>query len=59
MVLPRQPTRGAQLLGIAVGFVGVVFVSLPSIGVAFVIGGAFLASRKTATASKRQLTSTR
>ena len=32
MVLLRQPTRGAQLLGIAVGFVGVVFVSLPSIG---------------------------
>jgi drug/metabolite transporter (DMT)-like permease len=32
MVLMRQPTRGAQLLGIAVGFVGVVFVSLPSIG---------------------------
>ena len=32
MVLLRQPTRGAQLLGIAVGFVGVVLVSLPSIG---------------------------
>ncbi len=32
MVVLRQPTRGAQLLGIAVGFVGVVFVSLPSIG---------------------------
>ncbi len=32
MVLLRQPTRGAQLLGIAVGFVGVVMVSLPSIG---------------------------
>ena len=32
MVLLRQRTRGAQLLGIAVGFVGVVFVSLPSIG---------------------------
>jgi drug/metabolite transporter (DMT)-like permease len=32
MVLLRQPTRGAQLLGVAVGFVGVVFVSLPSIG---------------------------
>jgi drug/metabolite transporter (DMT)-like permease len=32
MVLMRQPTRGAQLLGIAVGFVGVVLVSLPSIG---------------------------
>jgi len=32
MVLLGQPTRGAQLLGIAVGFVGVVFVSLPSIG---------------------------
>ncbi len=32
MVLLRQPTRGAQLLGIGVGFVGVVFVSLPSIG---------------------------
>ena len=32
MVLLRQATRGAQLLGIAVGFVGVVFVSLPSIG---------------------------
>ena len=28
----RQQTRGAQLLGIAVGFVGVVLVSLPSIG---------------------------
>ncbi len=32
MVLLRQPTRGAQLLGITVGFIGVVFVSLPSIG---------------------------
>jgi drug/metabolite transporter (DMT)-like permease len=32
MALLRQPTRGAQLLGIAVGFIGVVFVSLPSIG---------------------------
>ncbi len=32
MVLLRQPTRGAQLLGIAVGFIGVVLVSLPSIG---------------------------
>ena len=32
MMLLRQSTRGAQLLGIAVGFVGVVFVSLPSIG---------------------------
>ena len=32
MVLLRQPTRGAQLLGIAIGFVGVVLVSLPSIG---------------------------
>ena len=32
MVLLRQPTRGAQLLGIAVGFVGVVLVSLPSVG---------------------------
>jgi drug/metabolite transporter (DMT)-like permease len=32
MLLLRQPTRGAQLLGIAVGFVGVVLVSLPSIG---------------------------
>ena len=32
MVLLRQPTRGAQLLGIAVGFVGVALVSLPSIG---------------------------
>jgi drug/metabolite transporter (DMT)-like permease len=32
MLLMRQPTRGAQLLGIAVGFVGVVLVSLPSIG---------------------------
>ena len=32
MLLLRQATRGAQLLGIAVGFVGVVFVSLPSIG---------------------------
>lgn len=32
MVLMRQPTRGAQLLGIGVGFIGVVFVSLPSIG---------------------------
>jgi len=31
-VLLRQRTRGAQLLGIAVGFIGVVFVSLPSIG---------------------------
>jgi drug/metabolite transporter (DMT)-like permease len=28
----HEPTRGAQLLGIAVGFVGVVLVSLPSIG---------------------------
>ncbi|MGB0112962.1 MAG: DMT family transporter, partial [Ilumatobacteraceae bacterium] len=28
----HQPTRGAQLLGIAAGFVGVVLVSLPSIG---------------------------
>jgi drug/metabolite transporter (DMT)-like permease len=32
MLLMRQPTRGAQLLGIAVGFVGVIFVSLPSVG---------------------------
>jgi drug/metabolite transporter (DMT)-like permease len=32
MVLLRQPTRGAQLLGIGVGFIGVVLVSLPSIG---------------------------
>lgn len=32
MILLRQPTRGAQLLGIGVGFVGVVLVSLPSIG---------------------------
>ena len=32
MVLLRQPTRGAQLAGIAVGFIGVVCVSLPSIG---------------------------
>jgi drug/metabolite transporter (DMT)-like permease len=32
MLLLRQPTRGAQLLGIGVGFVGVVLVSLPSIG---------------------------
>lgn len=32
MVLLRQPTRGAQLLGVAVGFVGVVLISLPSIG---------------------------
>ncbi len=32
MVLLRQPTRGAQLVGIAVGFIGVVLVSLPSIG---------------------------
>ncbi len=32
MALLRRPTRGAQLLGIAVGFVGVVLVSLPSIG---------------------------
>ncbi len=32
MVLLGQPTRGAQLLGIGVGFIGVVFVSLPSIG---------------------------
>lgn len=32
MVLLRQPTRGAQLLGIAVGFFGVVLVSLPSLG---------------------------
>lgn len=31
-LLMRQRTRGAQLLGIAVGFVGVVLVSLPSIG---------------------------
>ncbi len=31
-VIWRQRTRGAQLLGIAVGFVGVVLVSLPSIG---------------------------
>jgi drug/metabolite transporter (DMT)-like permease len=30
-LLLRERTRGAQLLGIAVGFVGVVFVSLPSI----------------------------
>jgi drug/metabolite transporter (DMT)-like permease len=30
-VLLRQPPRGAQLLGIAVGFVGVAFVSLPSL----------------------------
>jgi drug/metabolite transporter (DMT)-like permease len=32
MVLLRQSTRGAQLLGVAVGFVGVVLISLPSIG---------------------------
>ena len=32
VVLFRQRTRGAQLLGIAIGFVGVVLVSLPSIG---------------------------
>ena len=32
VLLLRQPTRGAQLLGIGVGFVGVVLVSLPSIG---------------------------
>lgn len=32
MVLLRQRTRGAQLAGIAVGFFGVVCVSLPSIG---------------------------
>ena len=32
MVLLRQRTRGAQLLGIVVGFLGVVLVSLPSIG---------------------------
>ncbi len=32
MALLRQPTKGAQLLGIGVGFVGVVLVSLPSIG---------------------------
>jgi drug/metabolite transporter (DMT)-like permease len=32
MVLLRQQTRGAQLLGIVVGFLGVVLVSLPSIG---------------------------
>ena len=31
-VFLRQPTRGAQLVGIAAGFVGVVLVSLPSIG---------------------------
>ncbi len=30
-VLLRQPPRGAQLLGIAVGFVGVALVSLPSL----------------------------
>jgi drug/metabolite transporter (DMT)-like permease len=32
VILFRRPTRGAQLAGIVVGFVGVVFVSLPSIG---------------------------
>ena len=32
MLLLHQATRGAQLLGIAVGFLGVVLVSLPSIG---------------------------
>jgi drug/metabolite transporter (DMT)-like permease len=32
MLILRQRTRGAQLIGIAVGFVGVVLVSLPSIG---------------------------
>ncbi len=32
VVLFRQRTRGAQLLGIAIGFVGVVLVSMPSIG---------------------------
>lgn len=32
VALFRQRTRGAQLLGIAIGFVGVVLVSLPSIG---------------------------
>ncbi len=32
VVLFRQRTRGAQLLGIAIGFGGVVLVSLPSIG---------------------------
>ena len=32
VVLFEQRTRGAQLLGIAIGFVGVVLVSLPSIG---------------------------
>lgn len=31
-VFLHQPTRGAQLLGIAAGFVGVVLVSLPSVG---------------------------
>jgi len=31
-VFLHQPTRGAQLVGIAAGFVGVVLVSLPSIG---------------------------
>ncbi len=30
-MLLRQPPRGAQLLGIAVGFVGVALVSLPSL----------------------------
>jgi drug/metabolite transporter (DMT)-like permease len=32
VILFRQRTRGAQLLGIAIGFGGVVLVSLPSIG---------------------------
>jgi drug/metabolite transporter (DMT)-like permease len=32
VVLLRRPTRGAQLAGIGVGFLGVVCVSLPSIG---------------------------
>jgi drug/metabolite transporter (DMT)-like permease len=32
VVLFQQRTRGAQLLGITIGFVGVVLVSLPSIG---------------------------
>jgi drug/metabolite transporter (DMT)-like permease len=31
-VLLRQPPRGAQIVGIAVGFAGVVMISLPSLG---------------------------
>jgi drug/metabolite transporter (DMT)-like permease len=31
-VLLRQPPRGAQLIGLAVGFAGVVMISLPSLG---------------------------